>query len=87
MDGGWRDGENITKCSATCGGGIKTKSKFCDAPNPQHGGENCTCNDNDATELTCDGLNATIEQICYEGPCPGKRVVYLLMLFFALFHF
>ena len=76
VNGGWRS-EDFSECSTVCGGGIRSKKKYCDNPTPA-GGRNCLCNENDPTEVTCDGggsvgygLEATIEVPCNEDPCQG----------------
>ena len=34
----WKESE----CSATCGGGVITKTRTCTNPAPQHGGKDCS---------------------------------------------
>ena len=75
VNGGWRDDENFSECSSECGGGNKTKTKYCDNPLPSNGGQNCTCNHGDAKEINCDGTIATIQEICNEHLCPGYNSV------------
>ncbi|PFX27737.1 Hemicentin-1 [Stylophora pistillata] len=51
----WKESE----CSATCGGGVITKTRTCTNPPPQHGGKDCS------------GLGpAQMTLSCNEQPCP-----------------
>ena len=45
VDGGWSEWNTYTQCSVTCGGGTMKKKRHCDRPEPQHGGKNCSGND------------------------------------------
>ena len=67
-NGGWRDDEEFSNCSAECGGGKKNKIKYCDLPRPSNGGLNCTCI-SDPKEIDCDGKTATIVESCNEASC------------------
>lgn len=51
-----------------------TTNKTCDQPEPQHGGENCTCNNDD---VFCDGLRAEIIEPCNETMCLSNINPYL----------
>ena len=75
--GGWREGE-FSNCHGTCGNAIKSQYKYCDNPEPSHRwvqgvwqqtGEKCHCNSTDATEVSCDGHTATIDQSCNDDLC------------------
>lgn len=59
VDGGWSDWSEFSQCSVTCGGGKMARSRVCDNPLPQHGGNNCT------------GAEKEIER-CNTYSCPGK---------------
>ena len=83
-NGKWSDDVGFSACSEDCGGGKKTKFKYCNNPTPEHGGANCTCNAMDTTETSCDGLKATIEESCNEHKCPRKYINYLFRLHFSV---
>ena len=53
--GPWIDGE----CGVTCGVGSRARSRNCDSPAAQHGGEECAGSRLDV--VPCDA-----------GPCPSK---------------
>ncbi|XP_059157542.1 coadhesin-like [Physella acuta] len=58
VDGGWSSWGSWNWCSATCGTGVKERTRTCDSPRPQHGGNDCTGPEMD-------------QQQCYAAhPCP-----------------
>ncbi|XP_012939340.2 coadhesin [Aplysia californica] len=58
VHGGWSLWSSYTLCSTTCGRGVRERSRSCDSPRPQYGGDKC------------DGP-ANQKQQCYGGkPCP-----------------
>ena len=56
VDGKWSEWEN-GECSATCGGGTMTITRYCNNPAPEYGGKDC---EGEAEELA----------LCNEDPCP-----------------
>ena len=72
VDGEWGAWGNWSDCTEPCGVGESVRSRLCDSPLPQYGGDNCTTN---ATLLEQVLGNGTIEQqenkICNERPCPS----------------
>ncbi|XP_015706848.1 properdin, partial [Coturnix japonica] len=41
VDGAWSPWAELTPCHVTCGLGVVTWKRSCDAPPPQHGGRGC----------------------------------------------
>ena len=62
VDGNWSPWVSWTTCSVTCGVGIMTRDRFCDNPEPQHGG------------LYCDGFAQETEG-CQRGHCAGGQTL------------
>jgi len=59
MNGGWSSWGEWSPCSASCGGGNKTRVRECSDPAPAHGGEDC------------DGENTETEE-CGDDDCPRE---------------
>ena len=57
VNGGWGDYGDWSKCSKSCGGGTKTRSRTCSAPAPTNGG------------AECQGQNM-LSEYCHTQPCP-----------------
>ena len=60
VDGGWGEWSSPSACSTSCGLGELTRTRQCNNPTPQFGGEFC---EGDDTET----------QTCQSAPCPGKK--------------
>ncbi|XP_063686446.1 hemicentin-1-like [Bolinopsis microptera] len=56
VDGNWSDYSAWSECSASCGGGVMERSRNCDSPAPENGGN------------PCDG-EAADNQACNPDPC------------------
>ncbi|XP_059154883.1 uncharacterized protein LOC131940263 [Physella acuta] len=69
VNGGWENWSQWSSCSVTCGSGVKSRSRECDSPKPENGGELCQgsktetqvcdtgcqdCSWGDWTQWTCD---------------------------------
>ena len=65
VDGGWSGFEAWSQCSAECGGGSQTRSRFCSNPAPAFGG------------AVCDG-NAQESRECNTQPCPGSMEILVI---------
>jgi chondroitin sulfate proteoglycan 4 len=58
IDGQWSDWGDWSECTASCGGGFRSRLRRCDNPPPQHGGTDCsgcgveyqTCNAHSCSE-------------------------------------
>ncbi|KAH3819053.1 hypothetical protein DPMN_120783 [Dreissena polymorpha] len=61
-DGGYSDWQQWTACSATCDGGFMYRTRYCDQPRPQAGGNDC-------------GIlgKSTEALICNIETCPGRQ--------------
>lgn len=42
IDGGYSEWSTFGACSATCGNGLKRRTRFCNSPPPQYGGMDCS---------------------------------------------
>ena len=60
VDGAWSEWSEFGDCSASCGGGVQSRTRTCTNPAPQHGGKDC------------DGL-AEESRECNSQPCPSKE--------------
>uniref|UniRef100_A0A673N848 Thrombospondin-2-like n=1 Tax=Sinocyclocheilus rhinocerous TaxID=307959 RepID=A0A673N848_9TELE len=66
IDGGWGPWSPWAMCSATCGGGLKSRVRECNSPEPQHGGRKCL---GDSTENeVCNRQECPIDG-CLSNPC------------------
>ncbi|XP_033759595.1 A disintegrin and metalloproteinase with thrombospondin motifs adt-1-like [Pecten maximus] len=57
IDGGWTSWGSYGSCSVTCAGGLKSRTRSCTNPAPQHGGASC-------------GNSDTSSASCNTNPCP-----------------
>merc|ERR1712080_112258 len=60
VNGGWGEWSEWDECPVSCGGADQGRTRVCDNPAPQYGGEDCTVFDPSASET----------QRCNENPCP-----------------
>lgn len=60
IHGGWGEWSGFGSCSASCEGGQQIRTRLCDSPAPQHGGNDCTA----------DGSSDSDNQACNEDKCP-----------------
>ena len=59
VDGGWSSWTTWSACSATCGGGVRTRTRNCTSPAPANGGAPCAG----------DGAQSLG---CHDYGCPGE---------------
>ncbi|XP_061197855.1 SCO-spondin-like isoform X2 [Saccostrea echinata] len=57
IDGSFGDWARWTDCTVSCGGGKKSRTRFCDSPSPLFGGRNCNGSFSEET-------------VCKTFPCP-----------------
>ena len=62
VNGGWGEWSQWPECHVSCGGGIQVRTRACDSPAPQFGGDDCSV----------DGSLNVGAQPCNENPCPSK---------------
>ncbi|XP_074626092.1 coadhesin-like [Acropora palmata] len=62
VDGGYDEWSMWSLCSATCGTGVKVRSRVCNSPPPRKGGKGCK------------RLGPATETVqCFEGKCPKSK--------------
>lgn len=60
VNGGWGTWNGWSSCSASCGGGHRSRTRNCDNPSPSGGGTQCTA----------DGSSCTETEACNANSCP-----------------
>ncbi|XP_031691030.1 thrombospondin-2-like isoform X1 [Oncorhynchus kisutch] len=68
IDGGWGPWSPWAICSATCGGGVKGRTRVCNSPEPQYKGKKCPGETNDSN--ACNKKDCPIDG-CLSNPCFG----------------
>lgn len=63
VNGGWSHWTRYHRCSVSCGGGTKTRSRSCTHPKPAHGGNDCVGDREESKQ-------------CNEHACPGNCYVH-----------
>ena len=64
VNGGWSEWAEWEKCSVSCGGAEQSRSRKCNNPFPEFGGNQCNV----------DGSSSREYQSCNEDPCPGTLI-------------
>ena len=62
VDGVWGDWSQWTDCPVSCGGADQRRTRACDSPAPQYGGDDCTA----------DGKSDSETQKCNQSPCSSE---------------
>jgi len=62
VPGGWGEWSDWDECAVICGGADQGRTRVCDNPAPQFGGDDCTVDSSSDSET----------QRCNENPCPSK---------------
>ena len=62
VNGGWGTWSEWNTCTVSCGGADQGRTRVCDNPAPQYGGDDCTV----------DGSTDSESQRCNENPCQSK---------------
>ena len=62
VDGDWGGWSNYGKCTKTCGSGKQTRTRSCDNPPRDHGGNDCTGSNDE-------------ERSCNTNACPGTKAL------------
>uniref|UniRef100_A0A8C9UYJ1 Thrombospondin 2a n=1 Tax=Scleropages formosus TaxID=113540 RepID=A0A8C9UYJ1_SCLFO len=71
FDGGWGPWSPWAVCSATCGGGVRSRTHVCNSPRPQYGGRKCQ---GEATDIeACNQQDCPVDG-CLSNPCFGGVV-------------
>ena len=66
VNGSFGNWTTFTDCNVTCGGGVQSRERFCNNPEPMYNGTECLFSDNRSR-----GLNETETRSCNINPCPG----------------
>ncbi|GFO05466.1 hemicentin-1 [Plakobranchus ocellatus] len=79
MDGGFGPWSDWTECSLPCGGGVRSRLRFCNNPAPMYGGKQCTPN-NYVEEEMCNTAactpNGYAHGVAHGGTCAGQRGLF-----------
>uniref|UniRef100_H3DGQ1 Thrombospondin-2 n=1 Tax=Tetraodon nigroviridis TaxID=99883 RepID=H3DGQ1_TETNG len=65
IDGGWGPWSPWATCSVTCGGGVKTRTRECNSPQPQYGGRRCIGKASDSKKLC--PIDGCLSNPCFAG--------------------
>uniref|UniRef100_A0A8C1RHR1 Thrombospondin 2a n=1 Tax=Cyprinus carpio TaxID=7962 RepID=A0A8C1RHR1_CYPCA len=68
IDGAWGPWSPWAICSATCGGGTRTRTHVCNSPHPQYGGKKCPGESKDTD--SCNKQDCPVDG-CLSNPCFG----------------
>jgi hypothetical protein len=76
VNGGWSSWSGWSSCSASCGGGTKTRTRSCNNPAPSGGGANCSGSAVDSNSCNTGACPGTVTgsascSYAFSGPCAG----------------
>lgn len=76
VNGGWSSWSGWSDCTATCGGGTKTRSRSCNSPAPSGGGAACSGSSTDTNSCNTGACSGTVTgsgscSYAFTGPCAG----------------
>lgn len=71
MNGNWGEWSDYSECSHSCGGGVKTRNRYCNKPASAHGGLDCLLSDGSGNTGKEEGERAE----CNAQSCPGMRLI------------
>ena len=75
IDGNWGQWGIWSRCNKPCDGGTQTRTRLCDDPKVENGGDNCPSNDSYVETAHATGIQQQkANQTCNNHPCPGKQV-------------
>ena len=73
VNGGYSNWSSYSACSKSCGGGIKTRSRSCTKPKPEHGGKNCNSLGASKSTAACN-LNACLSAEKQRKVCESRKL-------------
>ncbi|XP_032239033.2 coadhesin [Nematostella vectensis] len=56
MNGGYTEWSEYSKCDKSCGGGVRTRSRYCINPTPRHGGKDCEHGFSHVENMSCNRI-------------------------------
>ena len=84
VDGNWGQWHTWTVCTKSCGGGTRTRTRYCDDPPASGGGKLCDKTSdagrlNYQPQLTTQNITYEIViQLCNGEECPGRTIFYII---------
>ena len=79
VDGGYSAWSMWSMCSATCGEGVKVRSRICNSPSPRKGGKSCASLGSNYETMTCN------EAECPIGTKQKFNIIYIISPFHLVY--